>query len=80
MRYWFIRKFMGDNEMIREGISGTAITQFFHSRRSMSTVMLAGVMVLAQAGCDVSLTPGQSFRDELGSGDQGPEMVVIPAG
>ena len=66
--------------MIREGISGTAITQFFHSRRSMSTVMLAGVMVLAQAGCDVSLTPGQSFRDELGSGDQGPEMVVIPAG
>ncbi len=26
------------------------------------------------------LTPGQSFRDELGSGGQVPEMVVIPAG
>ncbi len=86
MRYWFIRKFVGDNEMIREGISGTAITRFFHSRRSMSVVMLAGVMILAQAGCGVSyatenqLTPGQPFRDELASGGQGPEMVVIPAG
>ncbi len=26
------------------------------------------------------LRPGQSFRDELGSGGQGPEMVVLPAG
>ena len=26
------------------------------------------------------LRPGQSFRDELASGGQGPEMVVIPAG
>ena len=86
MRYWFIRKFMGDNKMFREGISGIAIMQLFHFRRLMSVVMLAGVMILAQAGCGVSyvaknqLTPGQSFRDGLASGGQGPEMVVIPAG
>ena len=72
--------------MTRKHISGAAITQFFHCRRAMPIAVLAGVMILAQAGCGVSyvaknqLTPGQSFRDELASGGQGPEMVVIPAG
>ncbi len=86
MRHWFIRKFMGDNKMLREDISGTAITQFFHCWRAMPIAVLVGVIVLAQAGCGVSyvaknqLTPRQSFRDELASGGQGPEMVVIPAG
>ena len=72
--------------MTRKHISGTAIMQFFHCRRSMPIVVLAGAIVFAQAGCGVSyatenqLTPGQSFRDELASGGQGPEMVVIPSG
>ena len=86
MRHWFIRKFMGDNKMFRESISGIAIMQFFRCRRSMPIAVLVGVIVLTQAGCGVSyvaknqLTPRQSFRDELASGGQGPEMVVIPAG
>ncbi len=86
MRHWFIRKFMGDNKMFRQGISGTAIMRFFRCRRSMPIAVLVGVIVLAQAGCGVSyvaknqLTLGQSFRDELASGGQGPEMVIIPAG
>ena len=81
MRYWFIRKFMGDNKMFRQGISGTAIMRFFRCRRSMPIAVLVGVIVFAQAGCtENQLTPVQSFKDELASGGQGPEMVVIPAG
>ena len=67
--------------MLRESISGIAIMQFFHCQRLMPIAVLAGVIVFAQVGCtENQLTPGQSFRDELASGGQGPEMVVIPAG
>ncbi len=69
--YWTDRG--QSNRISRANLDGTNVEQIITLTQRPDGIALA-------LGAASVVTTGEAFRDTLSSGDQGPEMVVIPAG
>ena len=77
--YWFVQTCADDEAYARARSAGTvaAYREYLQSYPAGRHAAEARRLQEARAA---ELRPRRLFRDELGSGGQGPEMVVLPAG